>query len=320
MLYYAGVTKKVGDVDKGNTQTDYMSQEMERGITIQSAAVSLYWKEHAINLIDTPGHVDFGIEVERSLRVVDGVVALFDAAVGVQAQSFTVLKQAENFDIPTIAFMNKMDKTNASFFKAVETIRVKLGKEPLLLEIPLFGDDGSFEGTIDVIRSVALRYGGKNGEVVNETKIQDENSYIQEICAKHRRALFGQLSARDDALAEQLIEALEVTDGDEVAAEDSIPISEVKAAVRRQTLAQPLIHRALKDRDTAESGTILPPLIPTLCGASRRDVGVQPLLNAINDYLPAPTDRQQTLLGSEGITVCSPLLTQLLLGNLSKDL
>lgn len=297
MLFYAGVTKKVGDVDKGNTQTDYMSQEMERGITIQSAAVSLYWKEHAINLIDTPGHVDFGIEVERSLRVVDGVIALFDAAVGVQAQSFTVLKQAENFDIPTIAFMNKMDKTNANFFRSVETIKTKLGKEPLLLEIPLFGDNGEFEGTIDVVRSVALRFSGKHGEVVTETGIGEENAYIQEICAKYRKALFEQLTARDDQLAEQVIEALEATDGDETAAENSIPISDIKASIRRQTLLQPLVHRALKNQETAECGAVLPPLIPTLCGASRRDVGVQPLLNAVNDYLPAPTDRQKTLRG-----------------------
>ncbi|CAD2218819.1 Elongation factor Tu GTP binding domain/50S ribosome-binding GTPase, putative [Angomonas deanei] len=140
MLYYAGVVKRVGDVDSGTTTTDFMKEEMDRGITIQSAAVSLTWKEHTIHLIDTPGHVDFTVEVERAMRVVDGVVALFDASAGVQAQSYTVLRQSRKFQVPVIAFINKMDKFNADFHMAVGTIREKLKVEPLLLQQPLKGE------------------------------------------------------------------------------------------------------------------------------------------------------------------------------------
>lgn len=287
MLYFAGVTKKIGDVDSGTTTTDYMSQEMERGITIQSAAVSLEWRDHSINLIDTPGHVDFTVEVERSLRVVDGVVALFDAAVGVQAQSFTVLNQARKFHTPVIAFMNKMDKSNADFGRSVATLKTKLALEPLLLETPLLKDNGEFEGTVDVLEQVSRRYTGKCGEKVETRPLSEEPAHIRKAALERRNSVISTLTSRDDVLAEEVINALEDSNGDEEAANMAMKTEKLRAAVRRQTLRQ--------DQDIEKRSAL--PLVPVLCGASRRDMGVQPLLDAVNWYLPSPIDRARTQYG-----------------------
>ena len=287
MLYYAGVTKKLGNVDSGTTTTDFMQQEMDRGITIQSAAVSLEWADKTINLIDTPGHVDFTVEVERSLRVVDGVVALFDAAVGVQAQSFTVLSQARKFHTPVIGFMNKMDKPNADFVKAVGTLKPKLGLEPLLLETPLLRDNGEFEGTVDVISQVSHRYTGTCGEKVATRPLSEEPSHIRQAAVERRNSVINTLTARDDVLAEEVINALEASNGDEEAANAALDVAKLRASIRRLTLRQ--------DADARANGAL--PLVPVLCGASRRDMGVQPLLDAVGHYLPSPLDRALTQTG-----------------------
>ncbi|KAG5499939.1 hypothetical protein GH5_04078 [Leishmania sp. Ghana 2012 LV757] len=308
MLFYAGVTKRVGDVDSGTTTTDFMKEEADRGITIQSAAVSLRWRDHSINLIDTPGHVDFTVEVERAMRVVDGVVALFDASAGVQAQSYMVLQQSRKYQAPLLAFLNKMDKYNADFSLSVNSIRTKLQLEPLLLQIPLHAEDGSFAGVVDVVEQVACRFAGDHGFQVRRTDLSNlsaspmsegdggsatyhELAHLVRSMRKARHDLVTQLTAADDALSEALIEQLDATDGDEAEAERRLSTAALRAAVRRSVLHPP------RDR---------PPLIPVLCGASRRDQGVQPLLDAVTYYLPSPSDRQLTGLTKGGIPVPLP--------------
>lgn len=290
MLYYAGVTKRVGDVDSGTTTTDYMQEEMERGITITSAAVSLAWKGHSINLIDTPGHVDFTVEVERALRVVDGVVALFDASAGVQAQSYTVLRQAQKFGTPVIAFMNKMDKTNADFKMALRSVETKLGVEPLLVQIPLLAEDGNFEGVMDIIDGNVLRFDGANGDIISCSSIASAVPHLVDTAADARHTMLAQLSARDDTLSELLIHALDKADGDELRAEASLASNDIKAAIRRHVAAAPAAGSYGSAQYAKRSGRRQ--LVPVLCGASRRNIGVQPLLDAVLSYLPSPIDRK----------------------------
>ncbi|KEG10264.1 putative elongation factor G2-like protein [Trypanosoma grayi] len=281
MLFYAGMLKRVGDVDSGTTTTDFMKEEVDRGITIQSAAVSLRWRGHDIHLIDTPGHIDFTVEVERAMRVVDGVVALFDASAGVQAQSYTVLRQSRKFGIPVIGFLNKMDKYNADFKKSVESIRMKLEVEPLLLQLPLVAEDGSFDGVMDVIEMTACRFGGNHGSDVELKDLRvpgSEPEHLVQSALAARHALFSTLTALDDALSDAVIAALDAADGDEQKAEGLVPCDVLRAAIRRQTLRQ----------DVAQ------PVMPVLCGAARRDQGVQPLLDAVTHYLPSPLDRPLT--------------------------
>lgn len=295
MLFYAGVVKRVGDVDSGTTTTDYMKEEMDRGITIQSAAVSLRWREHTINLIDTPGHVDFTVEVERAMRVVDGVVALFDASAGVQAQSYTVLQQSRKFHVPVVAFLNKMDKYNADFAMSVRSIQHKLQVEPLLLQIPLKGEDGGFEGVIDVIAQQSLRFAGDHGAEVNvKDLVSDRGSeqpHVVEAAIRARHELITQLTARDDALSEEFIGLLDQTDGDEVESERRLSAETLRASVRRQLLQPRGQHTTI---------------MPVLCGASRRDQGVQPLLDAVNFYLPSPKERVLTGFSRDGLPVALP--------------
>ncbi|KPA85246.1 putative mitochondrial Mitochondrial elongation factor G [Leptomonas pyrrhocoris] len=312
MLFYSGVTKRVGDVDSGTTTTDFMKEEADRGITIQSAAVSLQWKSCDINLIDTPGHVDFTVEVERAMRVVDGVVALFDASAGVQAQSYTVLQQSRKFQVPLLAFVNKMDKYNADFQMSVASIRDKLQVEPLLLQLPLHGEDGSFAGVVDVLAQTACRFGGQNGSEVQRTNLDEasgadgqrasspsggtgavahELPHVVRAMRSARHDVVAQLTAVDDTLSEQFIEQLDATDGDEAEAERRLSTWALQAAVRRCVVHPP--HGR-------------PPLLPVLCGASRRDQGVQPLLDAITCYLPSPADRHPTGLTRDGIPVALP--------------
>lgn len=295
MLFYAGVLRRVGDVDSGTTTTDFMKEEADRGITIQSAAVSLRWKDAAINLIDTPGHVDFTVEVERAMRVVDGVVALFDASAGVQAQSYTVLQQSQKFDIPVLAFLNKMDKYNADFDMSVSSIRTKLQVEPLVLQLPYRGEDGSFIGVVDVVEQKAFRFLGDHGSTVDSvdlaTTTDPEFQYILRLMRAARHELITHLTGRDDVLSEQLIEQLDATDGDEEAAELQLPASALHGAVRR-CLLKPSKSQI--------------PVVPVLCGASRRDQGVQPLLDAVNAYLPSPLDRQLHGFSRDGLPVPLP--------------
>ncbi|EKG06244.1 elongation factor G2-like protein, putative [Trypanosoma cruzi] len=296
MLFYAGALKRIGDVDSGTTTTDFMKEEMERGITIQSAAVSFFWRNHSIHLIDTPGHVDFIVEVERAMRVVDGVVALFDASAGVQAQSYTVLRQSRKFGIPVIGFLNKMDKYNADFKKSVESIRDKLEVEPLLLQIPLQSEDGAFEGVIDIVEMTACRFGGTHGldvEVKDLRLLDSEPVHIVQAALIARHELISTLTKLDDPLSDAVIALLDQTDGDEKRAEDLIPSDLLRAAIRRQTLRQGVPR----------------PAVPLLCGASRRDQGVQPLLDAITYYLPSPRDRPLTGYARDGKIVPLPPAT-----------
>jgi elongation factor G len=255
ILYYTGVTYKMGEVDQGSATMDWMEQEKERGITITSAATTCFWKEHRINIIDTPGHVDFTIEVERSLRVLDGAIAVFCSVGGVEPQSETVWRQADKYQIPRIAFINKMDRMGADFEGCLKMMMDRLNITPLPLQIPI-GKEDDFQGMIDLITLKAIQYDphglGDRFEIVDIPE-----AYLQE-ASRQRGVLIERLAERDDFLMEKFIDGQEISE------------SELKRAVREVTL-----H--LK-------GT------PVLCGAAFRNKGVQPLLDAIIDYLPSPLD------------------------------
>jgi elongation factor G len=255
ILYYTGVTYKMGEVDEGSATMDWMEQEKERGITITSAATTCFWKDHRINIIDTPGHVDFTIEVERSLRVLDGAVAIFCSVGGVEPQSETVWRQADKYRIPRIAFINKMDRTGADFRGCLRMMVDRLKTNPLPLQLPI-GREENFEGIIDLISMKAILYDphslGTHFEILDIPE-----AYLEE-ANKQREILIAKLAELDERLIEKYIEGREISE------------SELKQSVRNVTLQ-------LK-------GT------PVLCGASFRNKGVQPLLDAIVDYLPSPLD------------------------------
>jgi len=255
ILYYTGVTHRIGEVDEGSATMDWMEQEKERGITITSAATTCFWKEHRINIIDTPGHVDFTIEVERSLRVLDGAIAVFCSVGGVEPQSETVWRQADKYQIPRIAFINKMDRMGADFEGCLQMMMDRLNITPLPLQIPI-GKEDDFQGMIDLITLKAIQYDphslGDRFELVDIPE-----AYLQE-ASRQRGVLIERLAERDDFLMEKFIDGQEISE------------SELKRAVREVTLQ-------LK-------GT------PVLCGAAFRNKGVQPLLDAIIDYLPSPLD------------------------------
>ena len=256
ILFYTGVSHRMGDVDSGNTSTDWMVQERERGITIQSAAVTCHWKSHRINLIDTPGHVDFTMEVERSLRVLDGAVAVFTAVEGVQSQSETVWKQAERYHVPRLAFINKMDRTGANFMAAVGTIRDRLAANPIPFQLPI-GEAENFVGVIDLVREVALTWavGDELGTAFVESAIPAD---LLDDVARAREALFDAIAGEDDELMELYLDG------------KPVPVEIVKRAGRKASL----------------SGRV----VPVFCGTAARKRGVQPLLDANVDYLPSPLD------------------------------
>ncbi|XP_053148611.1 ribosome-releasing factor 2, mitochondrial [Hemicordylus capensis] len=264
MLYYSGYTRTLGDVDDGDTVTDFMAQERERGITIQSAAVTFDWKGYRINLIDTPGHVDFTVEVERSLRVLDGAVAVFDASAGVEAQTLTVWRQADKHCIPRICFLNKMDKNGASFIDAVESIKEKLKAKPLLLQLPI-GEAKTFRGIIDVVTKEQVIWkvataldDGKSFER-KPLKETGDSDLLQD-ARDARNALIEQVADLDDEFAELVL-------GDFSESFDLLPPDKLHSAIRRVTLAQKAV--------------------PVFCGSALKNKGVQPLLDAITMYLPA---------------------------------
>ncbi|KAG0306381.1 Ribosome-releasing factor 2, mitochondrial [Dissophora globulifera] len=283
MLHYAGFTRKIGDVDSGDTIMDYMKQERERGITITSAAITFGWKDHRINLIDTPGHVDFTIEVERSIRVLDGAVTILDAVAGVEAQTETVWQQAARQGIPRIAFVNKMDRAGAGFGRTVREMRTRLGCRPVVIQIPLMespsqlnggggsaaSHDAEFSGVVDVLTMEILRWGSDSkGSKVTRSPL-DASCSIKDLyseAVRARVALVEQLSALDEHIIE-----LFLTLEDHMA----IEAKDLRAAIRRLTL----------------SSTI----VPVLCGASFRNIGVQPLMDSVVDYLPSPEDRPAAL-------------------------
>lgn len=255
ILYYTGKVHRIGEVDDGAATMDWMEQEKERGITITSAAISCSWKKHTINIIDTPGHVDFTVEVERSLRVLDGAVAIFCAVGGVEPQSETVWRQADKYRVPRVAYINKMDRLGADFDRAVDMMKTRLGANPVLIQIPV-GSSDDFAGIIDLIRMKYLVYDEeKNGAVWQELEIPSD---YQGKASEKRSALLEALSDYSDSIMESYLS------GEEVEVAD--------------------IHHALR------LATIKGKLTPVLCGASARNKGVQPLLDAIVNYLPSPLD------------------------------
>ena len=254
ILYYTGKIHKIGETHEGAAQMDWMQQEQERGITITSAATTAFWKGYRLNIIDTPGHVDFTVEVERSLRVLDGTVALFDAKSGVEPQSETVWRQADKYGVPRIAHINKMDVTGADFFRSVATIDKKLQGNPVPIQVPM-GAEENFIGMIDLVEMVAEIYKNEDGTEIEITDIPEE---YMELAQKYREEMIEKVSEFDEDLMMAYLEGEEITD------------DQIKKAIRK--------------------GTISVQMTPVTCGSSYKNKGVQLLLDAIVDYLPSPLD------------------------------
>ena len=254
ILYYTGRTHKMGEVHEGAATMDWMAQEQERGITITSAATTAFWRDHRINIIDTPGHVDFTVEVERSLRVLDGAVALFDSVAGVQPQSETVWRQADKYKVPRIAFINKMDRTGADFFNAVETMKERLGAKPYALQIPIGAED-KFIGHVDLVTMKAITYVDPLGQQWEEGEVPAE---LKEQAEHYRHELIEAIADHDDEILHAFLE------------EQPVEEDKLKAAIRAATLDNSIT--------------------PVLLGSAFKNKGVQPLLDAVIDYLPSPLD------------------------------
>jgi len=256
ILFYTGINYKIGDTHEGSATMDWMEQEQERGITITSAATTCWWHNTQINIIDTPGHVDFTVEVERNLRVLDGAVAVFDGVAGVEPQSETVWRQADKYGVPRMCFVNKLDRTGANFDYCVKTIRERLGATPLVLQVPI-GAESDFLGVVDLVGMRALTWRGETA-VGEDYDVEDIPAELADKAAEAREALLETLADADDDIAMLYLE------GEEISVED------LKAGIRRATLAAKLN--------------------PVLCGTAFKNKGVQPLLDAVVDYLPSPID------------------------------
>ena len=254
ILFYSGIIHKIGEVHEGTAVTDWMEQERERGITITAAAISTSWKDHQINIIDTPGHVDFTIEVERSMRVLDGVIAVFCSVGGVQPQSETVWRQADRYKVPRIAFINKMDRTGANFYRVHDQLRDRLRANAIAIQLPI-GSENDFKGIVDLVRLRAYIYNNDQGTDIEETDIPAE---LQEQAEEYRTKLVEAVAETDDDLMNKYFEGEELTE------------DEIRSALRKGTVA----------------GTI----VPVLCGSAFKNKGVQLMLDAVVDYLPAPID------------------------------
>ena len=254
VLYYTGKIHKIGETHEGASQMDWMEQEQERGITITSAATTAQWNGYRVNIIDTPGHVDFTVEVERSLRVLDGAVTVLDAKAGVEPQTETVWRQATTYGVPRIVFANKMDATGADFIMSLESLEKRLGVQGVAIQLPIGAED-TFEGIIDLIKMKAVYFEGAKGENVIYKEIPEE--YMAQ-AEEYRAKMLDQAATYDDDLLMKVLEGEEVTE------------EEIKAAIRKGTLAVELF--------------------PVLCGSAYQDKGVQPMLDAVIDFLPAPTD------------------------------
>ncbi|MDR1207184.1 MAG: GTP-binding protein, partial [Rickettsiales bacterium] len=254
ILFYTGKSYKIGEVHDGAATMDWMEQEQERGITITSAATTTFWRDHRINLIDTPGHVDFTIEVERSLRVLDGAVAVFESVSGVQPQTETVWRQADRYSVPRICFINKMDRIGADFFRCVDMIRERLGANPLVINFPI-GNESDFKGVVDVVEMRG---------VVWEDEMGSNPVYID---------IPEDLKAKAEELHTKLVEAA-------VEQDDSIMESYMEGKIPDADTIKKLIRK----------GTINQSFNPVLCGTAFKNKGVQPLLDAVVDYLPSPVD------------------------------
>jgi elongation factor G len=255
ILFYAGRIHKMGEVHEGASTMDWMVQEKERGITITSAATTAQWREHAINIIDTPGHVDFTVEVERSLRVLDGAVAVFDAVAGVEPQSETVWRQADRYGVPRIAFINKMDRVGADFYGSLNSIRTRLGARAVPIQLPI-GSEDSFKGYVDLVTKQAIVYTDDLG--TTNTESLDIPAGMGELIKQHRHDLIEAVADFDDAIMHLYLDEKEPSE------------AQIQAALRK--------------------GTVAGILVPVLCGAALRNRGVQPILDAVVDYLPSPAD------------------------------
>ncbi|MHA6555552.1 elongation factor G [Corynebacterium pyruviciproducens] len=256
ILFYTGINRKVGETHDGASTTDWMEQEKERGITITSAAVTCFWNKHQINIIDTPGHVDFTIEVERSLRVLDGAVAVFDGKEGVEPQSEQVWRQAAKYDVPRICFVNKMDKLGADFYYTVQTIIDRLGAKPLVMQLPIGAED-AFDGVVDLLEMKAITWRGKV-DVGAEPTIEEIPEDLKEKAQEYHEKLIETVAESDEALMDKYFAGEELT------------MDEIKGAIRKMTVASEIY--------------------PVYCGTAYHNKGVQPLLDAVVDYLPNPLD------------------------------
>ncbi|MEX0649900.1 MAG: elongation factor G [Candidatus Andersenbacteria bacterium] len=254
VLFYTGLTHKIGEVHEGEAVMDWMDQERERGITITSAATTAFWKDYRLNLIDTPGHVDFTIEVERSLRVLDGAVVVFDGVAGVEPQSETVWRQADKYKVPRMCFANKLDRTGADFWKVVESIHRRLTKNTVILTLPI-GTESNFEGIIDLITMKEWHFEGEMGQNIIEKDIREE---LKEEAQTRRDQMVEKIAELDDALTEKYL------GGEDISVDE--------------------LHQALR------KGVIASQIVPILCGSALKNKGVQRMLDAIVQYLPAPTD------------------------------
>jgi len=260
ILFYTGVNHKIGETHDGASTTDWMEQEQERGITITSAAVTCHWNKNQINIIDTPGHVDFTVEVERSLRVLDGAVAVFDGKEGVEPQSETVWRQADKYEVPRICFVNKMDKLGADFYFTVDTIISKLGAKPLVIQLPI-GSESDFVGVVDLVEMRALVWeADAKGDVTMGAKyeVREIPDDLKEKAAEYRQVLLETVAETDDELLERFFAGEEMT------------VAEIKAGIRKLTVSSQIY--------------------PILCGSAFKNRGVQPMLDAVIDYLPSPLD------------------------------
>ncbi|PPR15505.1 MAG: Elongation factor G [Alphaproteobacteria bacterium MarineAlpha9_Bin3] len=255
VLYYTGKSHKIGEVHDGAATMDWMEQEQERGITITSAATTAFWKEHRINIIDTPGHVDFTIEVERSLRVLDGAVCVFDSVAGVEPQSETVWRQADKYDVPRMCFVNKMDRTGADFYRCVDMMKSRLGATPLVIQLPL-GAESDFLGLIDLLEMKQLRW--KDESLGAEFVIEDINEALLEDAKKWREQMIEIAVEQDDTAMEAYLDGQEPD------------IDTLKKCIRK--------------------GTLSSSFVPVLCGSAFKNKGVQPMLDAVIDFLPSPED------------------------------
>lgn len=254
ILFYSGIVHKLGEVHEGTAVTDWMEQERERGITITAAAISTNWLDHRINIIDTPGHVDFTIEVERSMRVLDGVIAVFCSVGGVQPQSETVWRQADRYKVPRIAFVNKMDRTGANFFKVYDQLRDRMRTNAVAIQIPI-GSESDFHGIVDLVQMRARIYSNDLGTDMQDTEIPEK---VQELAQEYRVKLIEAVAEADEALLEKYL------------AEEELSEDEIRSALRKGTIA----------------GTI----VPVLCGSAFKNRGVQLLLDGVVDYLPSPSE------------------------------
>lgn len=254
VLFYTGRKHKIGEVHEGEATMDWMAQEQERGITITSAATTCFWKGHRMNLIDTPGHIDFTIEVQRSLRVLDGAVTVFDGVAGVEPQSETVWRQADKYNVPRMCFVNKLDRTGADFYKDVDSIRTRLTKRAFPIQLPI-GAESNFTGIIDLITQKAEVYKDEEGKIFEETDIPED---MKEKAAQYRQELLEAIAETDESLMNRYL------------AGEDIAVADIKKALRKATIASEVV--------------------PVLCGSALKNKGVQFLLDAVVDYLPSPLD------------------------------